>query len=252
MRWLRLLLLGLAAVYPLYWTAQFLLYFVPETLAGYASGYRVEILDISYLQILAVVRPHAVFPTYAEVLMAAVTVAVLILVLNGGRFLTGSFAIAVMGQAALLPFLNFGSGERLALVSTVSGSLTAFALILLGLHRVLERLGGRDFYERLALLTLFTILPEAALYVVLRLAYPYFDARILLALIVPLFLAAVLAALLPARLSTESFGSVPWGEILASSAVACLLILAISLSSYSSQTLHSQTGEGQQPISLFE
>ena len=38
MRWLRLLLLGLASIYPLYWTAQFLLYFVPESLVGYWLG----------------------------------------------------------------------------------------------------------------------------------------------------------------------------------------------------------------------
>ena len=50
MRWLRLLLLGLASVYPLYWTAQFILFFLPESLAGLWLGQPIEMVGISYLQ----------------------------------------------------------------------------------------------------------------------------------------------------------------------------------------------------------
>src|SRR5215475_2183811 len=106
MRWLRFLLLGLASIYPLYWTAQFLLYFVPESVAGYLQGLPVRVISISYLQATAVTNPHPLFPAHWEGVIAACLVAFGILWLRGDRFVTGGFAIAVLGQTTLLPFFN--------------------------------------------------------------------------------------------------------------------------------------------------
>jgi len=55
--------------------------------------------------------------------------------------------------------------------------------------------------------------------------------RFLLLRIIPLYLAAVVAALIYSRSSAPVFSGVPWTEIVASSAAAALLILAIGLSS---------------------
>jgi len=71
MRWLRLLLLGLASIYPLYWTAQFLLYFFPESAVGYWLGQPVRVISISYLQATAVIHPHPLFPAYWEAIVSA-------------------------------------------------------------------------------------------------------------------------------------------------------------------------------------
>ena len=53
MRLFRLLMLGLASAYPLYWTAQFLLFLVPETLLGYWLGQPVQV-DVRRLEELPV------------------------------------------------------------------------------------------------------------------------------------------------------------------------------------------------------
>src|SRR5262245_24754454 len=106
MRWLRLLLLGLASVYPLYWTAQFLLFFLPETLVGFWLGEPVRVVSISYLQATSEGRAHAFLPAEWEALIMALFVAALIVGLRCDRFLTGAFAIAVSGQVALVPFLG--------------------------------------------------------------------------------------------------------------------------------------------------
>jgi hypothetical protein len=243
MRWLRLLLLGLASVYPLYWTTQFLLYFLPEFGLGYWLGRPVRILDLSYLQVLAVVRPHAFFPAYAEALAVAVLASILILYLRGDRFVSGALAIVMLGQASLVSFFNVGWAPNDAAFLIVSGSLAAFCLIIVGLYRILLRVGGEDFVERLALLNLVAVIPEALLWVMLRLFYPAFDTRILLALLVPLFLASVIACFLPATFANETLGSVPWVEIFASSAVAGLLLLAISLSGNAGDSLNSRVND---------
>jgi len=243
MRWLRLLLLGLASIYPLYWTAQFLLYFVPESLVGYWLGQPVRVISISYLQATSVVHPHPVFAAQWEALVSAGFFVMLILGLRGDRFVTGAFAIVVLGQSALLPFFNrlFSGGGLSA--PAVFGGLVAFALMVVGLYRILRCTGGLDFFDRLALLSLLAVLPQAALWVAFRMAYPFFHASFLLFLLLPVYLGAIVAALLPARLPGDSFSSVPWTEILASSTLAFLLLIAISLSSYTGDIFNSQTGD---------
>jgi hypothetical protein len=242
---LRLLLLGLTAVYPLYWTAQFLLFFVPESLLGYWLGQPVQVVGISYLEATAVVQPNPVFPAAWEALICAMVLSALILGLRGDRFLTGALAIVVLSQCALLPFLRtlaaYGPDA-----AAIAGSILALALMVLGLCRILQLTGGLDYMERLALLSLLTVLPEALLWLVFRSAYAFLDARSLLLLLLPLYLAANVAALLSAQRSGES-SAVAWDEILASSAVACLLVIAISLSAYSGGTLNSETGRGDAP-----
>ena len=252
MRCLRFLLLGLASVYPLYWVTQFLLFFVPETAIGYWLGEPVQVLSVSYLQATAVARPQAVFPAQWEGLAAAIFFAGLILGLRGDRFITGAFAIVVLGQAALLPFVNIVLTVPGFPIDVLGGAAAAFGLSLAGMYRILGSTGGRDFYERMALLSLIVVLPEAALWMVLRAAYPFFDTRFLLALLLPLYLAAILASLLPANLSDPALDRaltrVPWTEILASSVVAFLLILALSLSSYNGEFLNSQADQRSVPL----
>jgi len=238
MRFLRLFLLGVASIYPLYWTAQFLLFFVPESLVGYWLGEPIRIVGVSYLEATAVAKPGAIFPPQWEALVVAILLSALILGLRGDRFLTGAFAIAVLGQSAMLPFFNIlvAGGPDLA---AAAGGTLAFALVVLGLCRILQLTGGRDYLERLALLSLLAVLPEAFFWLALWTANQSLDTRFLLLLLLPVYVAANVAALLPSRLSGRSSG-VPWDEILASSAVACLLVIAISLSGYLGGVLHSQ------------
>ena len=127
MRLLRLLLLGLASAYPLYWIAQFLLFLVPETLFGYWLGQPSQIVSISYVQVMAMVQPHAIFPAHWEALVFAVFFSALIIALGADQFLTGALAIVFLGQAALLPFLS------LALTSS-SASLSAVCAGTVALH----------------------------------------------------------------------------------------------------------------------
>jgi hypothetical protein len=231
MRLFRLLMLGLASAYPLYWTAQFLLFFVPETLFGYWLGQPLHVVSISYLQAMAMVEPHAVFPAHWEALIFALFFSLLIIALRADLFLTGALAIVFLGQAALLPFLSLAlTSSSQSLTNACAGAL-AFALIILGLHRILRLTGGLEFLDRLALLSLLVMLPQASLWLAFKFAYPFFDVRILLLRMIPLYLAAIFAAVSTSRSSAGVFRGVPWTEIAASSAAAGLLILAIGLSS---------------------
>ena len=243
MRWLRLLLLGLASIYPLYWTAQFLLFFVPESLAGYWFGQPVRVISISYLQATTVTHPHPAFPAHWEAVISALFFSLLVLGLRGDRFVTGGFSIVVLGQSALLPFFNmlFSPGGLSA--PAVLGALAAFLLIVLGLYRILGCTGGADFFDRLALLSLLAVLPQAAMWLVFRMAYPFFHTSFLLFLLLPVYLGAIVAALLPTSLSGESFSGVPWAEIVASSTAGALLLIAIRLSSHSGDIFNSDAGD---------
>src|SRR5713226_4250760 len=227
MRLFRLLMLGLASAYPLYWTAQFLLFFVPETLLGFWLGQPLQVTSISYLQAMAVVQPPAVFPAHSEALFFAA----LIIGLRADQFLTGALAIVFLGQAALLPFLGLAMTSSGGVLSTSCAVGLASALIILGLHRILRLTGGLEFLDRLALLSLLAVMPQATLWLAFKFIYPFFDVRFLLLRIIPLYLAAIVAALIYSRSSAPVFSGVPWTEIVASSAAAALLILAIGLSS---------------------
>jgi len=246
MHWLRLLLLGLTSVYPLYWTAQFLLFFVPESLLGYWLGQHVQVVGVSYLEAAAVAQPNPIFAPEWEGLICAIVLSALILGLRGDRFLTGALAMVVLGQCASLPFLRALAAHGPD-PATAAGGVLALTLTVLGLHRILQLTGGLDYLERLALLSLLTVLPESFFWLAFRWAYPFSDVRFLLLLLLPLYLAANVAALLPTKLSGRSSG-VAWREILASSVVACLLIIAISLSRDSRRALNSETVGGDAPV----
>ena len=231
MRLFRLLMLGLASAYPLYWTAQFLLFFVPETLLGFWLGQPLHVVSISYLQAMAMVQPHVVFPAHWEALIFAFFFSMLIIGVRADQFLTGALAIVFLGQAALLPFLSLALTSSGQSLTTACAVAVAFALIALGLHRILRLTGGLDFLERLALLSLLAVMPQATLWLAIKFIYPFFDVRLLLFRIIPLYLAAIVAAAIHSRSSVPVFsGGVPWTEIVASSAAAGLLIVAISLS----------------------
>jgi hypothetical protein len=230
MRLFRLLMLGLASAYPLYWTAQFLLFFVPETLLGFWLGQPLHVVSISYLQAMAMAQPHAVFTAHWEALIFALFFSLLIIALRADQFLTGALAIIFLGQAALLPFLSLALTSSSQSLATACAGALAFALIILGLHRVLRLTGGLEFLDRMALLSLIAILPQATLWLAFKFIYPFFDVRLLLLRIIPLYLAAIFAAAISSRSSAAVFRGVPWTEIVASSAAAALLILAIGLS----------------------
>src|SRR6266404_2034473 len=231
MRLLRLLLLGLASAYPLYWIAKFLMFFVPETLFGYWLGQPSQIRSIAYVQVMARFQPHAIFPAHWEGLAVAVFFSALIIALGADQFLTGALAIVFLGQAALLPFLSLALTSSSEMLSTACAGALSFALIILGLHRILRLTGGLEFLDRLALLSLLAVMPQATLWLAFKFIYPFFDVRFLLLRIIPLYLAAIVAALIYSRSSAPVFSGVPWTEIVASSAAAALLILAIGLSS---------------------
>jgi len=238
MRWFRLLILGLACVYPLYWTSQFLLFVVPETLMAFWLGEPIQVISISYLQAMATVQPRAAFPALWEALVFAMFFSALIFGFRADRFLTGTLAVVVLGQSALLPFLSLALGSSSVSPAVISGGTAAFGLIVLGLFQTLRRIGGMDFLERLALLSLLAVLPQATLWLTFKFIYPFFDVRFLLLRLLPLYGAAIIAAVLPARFPEPGFSGAPWTEILASSAAAGLLIIAISLSANSLSAMH--------------
>jgi hypothetical protein len=236
-------MLGLASVYPLFWTAQFLLFFVPETLIAFWLGQPVRVLSVSYLQAMAVVNPHAVFPIHMEAVIFALILSAAIVGMDGDRFLTGALAVVALGQAALLPCLSLALSSPVSAAMAGTG-LLAFGIIVLGLFRVLQRTGGLAFLDRLALLSLLTVLPQATLWLVFKFAYPFYDVRLLLLRTIPLYLAAILAAAMPAKISQPVFGGVRWTEIIASTAAASLLIIAISLTSHSLSAALLQANNG--------
>lgn len=242
MRWPRLLLLGLVSVYPLYWTVQFLLFFVPESLVGYWRGEPIQAVNLSYVG-AAAVAGQAALPARWEALILALTLSGLIVLLRGDRYLTGALAIVVFGQSALIAFLSPGRSLRTHLLDAFTGSLVALVLIVVGLHRVLLRTGGCDFFERLAFLSLLGVFPQLCLWLAFRMAYPPFDARFLLLLLGPLYVGAIAAALLPAKGAEKMSYGAARGEILAGSAMACLLLAGIGLSSFSAHAQRSSAAD---------
>src|SRR5438094_10587244 len=104
MRWFRLLILGLACVYPLYWTSQFLLFFVPESLMGFWLGDPIQVISISYLQAMATVEPRAVFPALWEALGFALFFSALIVGLRADLFLIGALPFLLFSESTLLHF----------------------------------------------------------------------------------------------------------------------------------------------------
>jgi hypothetical protein len=236
MRWFRLFLLGLTSIYPIYWTAQFTLFFLPSALRALFLQTPLIVVDISYLQATAVTGKAHTLPIGFESLVAALVVSLAIWLLRGDTFLTGGLAIVVMGQSALLPFLSdlfWGNGISFEVAFGVAASM---GIICFGLHRILRRTGGADFVDQLALLSLLVVLPETLLWLAFRFNYSYFDAKFLLLLLVPLYVSALLVSAIPHRVRRELTATyrkpVPITEILASVLVACLLFAAIGLTTY--------------------
>lgn len=238
MRWARLFLLGLAAVYPLYWTAQFALFFLPASLRTIFFGSPVTIVKISFLQASALTGKSESLPPGFESLLFAIFISFVIWCLRGDKFLTGGLAIAILGRSAALLFMSQIFSSSKVESSSVFGLYVSMWLICFGLYRILSRTGGVDFVERLALLSLLTVLPQTLLWLAFRLNYPFFGTKSLLMMLAPLYLGAVIASALPKglarNLSEVKRSPASTSEILASFAVACLLVAAIGLSSHSS------------------
>ena len=243
MRWTRLFLLGLASIYPLYWMAQFVLFFLPASLHALFQRLPLTVVDISYLQATAAAGKSDSLPAGIESLLFAMLFSAAIWYLRGDKFLTGGLAIVVLGQSALLPFLNqlFWAGRVEPL--TISGFVTAMGLICFGLYRILLRTGGADFVDRLALLSLLAVLPQAVLWLAFRMRYPFFGTKFLLMLLAPLYLGTLIASALPHNLARDLANSMrppaPLVEIATSLVVASLLFAAIGLTTRSSERRHS-------------
>src|SRR5260221_7602061 len=164
MRLFRLLMLGLASAYPLYWTAQFLLFFVPETLLGFWLGQPLHVVSISYLQAMAMVQPQAVLPAHWEALIFAMFFSMLIIGLRADQFLTGALAIVFLGQAALLPFLSLALTSSSQSLTTACAVAVAFGLIVLGLHPIFRLTRGLEVLVRPLLFRLLALMPQAYLW----------------------------------------------------------------------------------------
>ncbi|MBS1840408.1 MAG: hypothetical protein JSS69_13265 [Acidobacteria bacterium] len=248
MRWVRLFLLGLASIYPIYWTTQFALFFLPASVRALCLRIPLHVVDISYLQATAIAGKPDALPIGFESLVAALLFSLAIWSLRGDAFLTGGLAIVVMGQSALLPFLNELFWQGKLTFESAFGVLVSLAIVCFGLLRVLRRAGGVDFVDRLALLSLLVVLPEALLWLTFRLNYPYIGAKFLLMLLIPVYLCALIVSGIPRRLKRGLVSSVrapvTLPEILASFLVAGLLFGAIGLTTRSSERRGSADGQG--------
>lgn len=233
MRWCRLFLLGVVSVYPLYWTAQFVLFFLPAALHSFIFRVPLTVVDISYLQATAIAGKPAGLSVGFEPLVVALLFSLAIWYLRGDQFLTGGLAVVVLGQSALLPFLNqlLFSARREPLAAF--GLLAAMGLICFGLYRILARAGGSGFLDRFALLNLLAILPEAALWLAFRMRYPFFGTRFLLMLLLPIYVGSLVVSAIPRKLGRDLKSTMrapaPLVEIFASLVIACLLFVAIGL-----------------------
>jgi hypothetical protein len=237
MRWIRLFLLGLASIYPLYWMAQFALFFLPAALCAVIFRVPLTFVDISFLQASAFAGKSSSLLAGFEPLLFALALTLAIWYLSGDQFLTGGLAITILGQAAILPFLNRTLWQGGLLPTALPGILISMGLVSFGLYGILRRIGGANFVDRLALLSLLVVLPQAFLWLSFRMHYPFFGTRFLLMLLAPLYLGALFVSGVPnvpkRDLIRPSHSLAPMGEILASLVVTCLLVGAIGL------TLHS-------------
>src|SRR6266481_1660646 len=202
MRWLRLFLLGIVSVYPLYWTAQFVLFFLPATVRSFAFRLPLTVVDISYPQATAIAGKSENLPSGLESLIVACLFSLAIWYLRGDQFLTGGLALVVLGQSAFLPFLNqlLFSDRREPLAAF--GLLAAMSLICF------------------ALLNLLAILPQAALWLAFRMRYPFFGTRFLLVLLLPIYVGSLVVSAMPRNFGRDLESTmrtpVPLVEILAS------------------------------------
>src|SRR5215467_8302862 len=83
MRWLRVFLLGLTSIYPIYWTAQFALFFLPASLRSLFLQTPLIVVDISYLQATAITGKPNALPIGFEPLVAALVITLAIWFLRG-------------------------------------------------------------------------------------------------------------------------------------------------------------------------
>lgn len=242
MRWLRLFLLGVVSIYPIYWTTQFVLFFLPAALRSMMLRLPLRVVDISFLQATAVTDKFEAMPAGLESLLFAALFSLLIWYLRGHQFLTGGLAIVVLGQSALLPFLHQILQPTRSAPVTFSGLVICLGLVCFGLYRILQRTGGADFLDRVALLSLLAILPQAALWFAFRMRYPFFGTKFLLMLLLPLYIGSLIVSALPQNLGrgfrTTLRGPVPMVEIFASLVVAALLFAAIELTTRSGERQH--------------
>jgi hypothetical protein len=237
MRWLRFLLFGISFVFPLYWTSQFALYVLPELLRAVVLRQHLNGLEVSFLRATATAPNISPSLARAEVLLAAVLVVGLLHFFGGHHYLAGSMGMALVGQAALLPYTSvFFSGERVS-IGVVLGGLAAFVILCLGVEATLANMAPAGFAERVAGVSMILVLPEAMLWLVFLYAYPYFGWDFFGMLVVPLVGAALLVCGMMRRKSRHKALAPPTVEILVGITLTVLFVLGVGLSSHALQEL---------------
>jgi hypothetical protein len=232
MRSLRFLLFGISFVFPLYWTSQFALYVLPELLRAVVLRQHLSGLEVSFLRATATVSNISPSLARAELLLAAVLVALLLHFFGGHHFLAGSMGMALVGQAALLPHTSvFLSGERVS-IWVVLGALLAFVILCLGVEATLANMAPVGFAGRVAGVSIVLILPEAILWLVFLCAYPYFGWDFLGLLLAPLVGAALLVCAVMRREIRHTAVPPPAVEILVGFTLTGLFVLGVGLSSH--------------------
>ena len=231
MRLLRLFLFGLFFFYPLYWTSQFVLYALPGLLRAVFLYQHLRLLDVTLLRATAVASdPSAgiIESTRLELLVAALTVAGLVYLFRWHRHLAGAVGIALLGQAALQPFLRAFFFLEAAGPGVVLAALVAFGVLCAGLLQILKRTVTGGFGNRLACLGVLIVLPEVIFWALLRLRYAFFEWRFSAVILGPLLLAALLACAAAGR--RELSAAVPRAvEILAGATLTVFFVAGITL-----------------------
>ncbi len=233
-RWLRLFLLGSSFFYPLYWTSQFVVFTLPALLRAVLFHLPLNMLEVSFLSSHASVSGETMASVRVEVLVVAIVFAGLVYAFRGFEFVAGAMGIALLGQAALLPFLSGILQRESASFAAVLGVLVAFGIFCAGLRGILKLVASRTLSSRLASIGMTFVLPEVLFWLALRLRYPFFDWRFLALMLGPLVLAAIVTCLLP----WKRFEQLPQDkappratEILAGAVLAILFGTGIALSS---------------------
>ena len=232
MRMLRFLLFGIGFIFPLYWTAQFALYVLPEVLRAAVLRQPLSVLEVSYLRATASVSNTSSLGARGELLLTALLLVALLYFFRGHRYLAGSLGLALVGQSALLPFtssLLSGEGES---VGAVLGGLLAFAILCLGVQATLVNMGPVGFAGRVAGISVLLILPEGLLWLVFLRVYPYFGWDFLGLLLAPVAAAALLVCVLLRRDLRHDTLAPPMVEIWLGFTLTALFVAGVGLSNH--------------------
>jgi len=138
--------------------------------------------------------------------------------------------VAVLGQCALLPYLQFMPNGGGPVVLAALGAVMAFALLCIGVYELGKNARGRGFIERLGTVVMLLLMPQMIMWLAFRLKYPNFGWRFLAMMLVPLVAGVILGEALPARMPKGDYVPPPTLEITVGFAITALFLLGIALS----------------------